>query len=862
MPDPEDSEQQLKKLQETIRVLSLENESLAERAEDTTLLGLIAEKISHCEDAGAVIDTALEQISLLKDIPLCACCRVVDGQLRVGSSFVSFAEAAVTSISLVLPGDFRSSGTVLLAGSALHAARAAIVLPAGRYEPAALLLIPFESADCTCSVFVFADAADSGRLDSCQVMLLRVVELLTTRIGILHLLGELREAKEHLDRKVERRTSELSEAYRELEQEMAERVTAQEALQESERLLNETQAVAGLGTYVLDVIAGIWESSNVLDSIFGIDKKFVRSLEGWVLLIHPDDRAMMFEYFTQEVVGKCCSFDREYRIMRQNDGGVRWVHGLGKLDIDEQNKPVRMVGTIQDITVRKQAEQALRESEEKYRRLFEDSRDMIFISAYDGRFIDINSAGVKLLGYHSKEALMSVAIRDTYAHPADRERFLSLLGEHDYVADFATKLLRQDGQQIEVAISATAVRDDQGKVVAIRGIIRDITEHQRLEDQLRQSQKMESIGTLAGGVAHDFNNILTAVIGYGHLALMKMSKDDPNRLNIEQMLEASDRAAHLTKDLLLFSRKQIIDRKPVDLNEIIRKTGKFLMRVIGEDITFKTILPEEEIPILADAHQLEQVLMNLATNARDAMPKGGTLTVATGQIRFDEHFITLHGYGKPGVYAMISVSDTGEGMDEQTSQKIFEPFFTTKEVGKGTGLGLAVVYGIIRQHDGYINVYSERGIGTTFRICLPVTACGLSGKMTKAPEEEPAGGRETILLAEDNEIVRNLTETVLKDFGYEVITAVDGEDAVRKYLEHNEDIDLLLFDLIMPGKSGKEAYDEIRKMRPDIKILFASGYSPDIIRDKAALRNGATIVYKPISPLELLKSVRSVLAGD
>ncbi|MGC2061807.1 MAG: PAS domain S-box protein [Thermodesulfovibrionales bacterium] len=518
-----------------------------------------------------------------------------------------------------------------------------------------------------------------------------------------------------------------------------------------------------------------------------------------------------------------------------------------------------LVGVGINMTDRKNAEKAVRDSEEKYRSLFEESQDIIFISTYDGKLIDINPSGVSRLGYSSKEELLSAATDGFYAHPDDRTLFINILDESGFVVDFETILLCSDRQQLHVSINATAIRDDLGRITTIRGMMRDVTEHRKLEDQLRQAQKMESIGTLAGGIAHDFNNILTAIIGYGHLALMKMTKSDPNRLNIEQMLEASDRAAHLTKDLLLFSRKRAIDRKLIDLNEVIRKTEKFLMRVIGEDISFKTILSAGEVPILADAHQLEQVLMNLATNARDAMPTGGALTVATEQVRFDEHFITLHGYGKPGLYSMISVSDSGAGMDEQTGQKIFEPFYTTKEVGKGTGLGLAVVYGIIKQHDGYINVCSEPGIGTTFRIYLPVIASGGAGGYMKVLGEEPVRGTETILLAEDNEIVRNLTETVLKDFGYTVITAVNGEDAVRKYQENKDVIHLLLFDLIMPGKGGKEAYDEIKKITSDIKILFVSGYSPDIVRDKASLRNDAAIVYKPIPPLELLKKVRCAL---
>jgi signal transduction histidine kinase/CheY-like chemotaxis protein len=386
-----------------------------------------------------------------------------------------------------------------------------------------------------------------------------------------------------------------------------------------------------------------------------------------------------------------------------------------------------------------------------------------------------------------------------------------------------------------------------------------ITEHRMLEDQLRQSQKMESIGTLAGGVAHDFNNLLTAINGYGHIALLKMAKDDPNRLNVEQILEATDRAAHLTKDLLLFSRKQPLDRKPLDLNDIVRRLERFIARIIGEDITCATRLQAGEIPVLVDGHQLEQVLMNLATNARDAMAKGGVLTLATETMTIDETFVALHGYGRPGRYALLTVADTGCGMDPEVRKRIFEPFYTTKEVGKGTGLGLAVVYGIVTQHEGFMNVYSEPGSGTTFQIYLLLTGARGDTSLDRSRVADIARGNETILVAEDDAAVRGMIESVLRDFGYTVITAVDGADAVEKYRANSGSIQLLLLDLVMPHKSGREAFDEIVAITPGVSVLFASGYSPDIVRDKASLLAAAEIIYKPVTPGELLRKIRGML---
>jgi CheY-like chemotaxis protein/two-component sensor histidine kinase len=325
------------------------------------------------------------------------------------------------------------------------------------------------------------------------------------------------------------------------------------------------------------------------------------------------------------------------------------------------------------------------------------------------------------------------------------------------------------------------------------------------------------------------------------------------------MLEGADRAAHLTKDLLIFSRKQESERKPVDLNEIVSHVEKFMVRIIGEDINCSMTLHNEPIVVFADTHQLEQVLMNLATNSRDAMADGGDLIITTEQISLGDDFRDIHGFGKPGMYALLTISDTGEGMNEEIRKKIFEPFFTTKEVGKGTGLGMAVVYGIVKQHDGYINVYSEPGIGTTFKIYLPLISSEARVEKPGQKEETIPKGTETILLAEDDESARGLIGIVLKQEGYTVIEAVDGAVAVMKFMENREKIDLLISDLIMPKMNGKEAYDEMKIWRPDLKAIFLSGYAPDFVRQKMWLDGNVDLFSKPISPQLLLKKIRALL---
>jgi PAS domain S-box-containing protein len=382
-------------------------------------------------------------------------------------------------------------------------------------------------------------------------------------------------------------------------------------------------------------------------------------------------------------------------------------------------------------------------------------------------------------------------------------------------------------------------------------------EKEKLHAQLLQSQKMEAVGQLAGGISHDFNNILTAMTGYAHILKMKMSEDDPRRKYTDNLLSLSDRAANLIQSLLAFSRKQISNPRPVNINEVIRTVEKLLLRLIGEDIRVEKELTENNLVVMADVGQLEQVLMNLATNARDAMPAGGLLSIRTDPFDINHEFIKEHGFGEEARYALISVTDTGAGMDRETSGKIFEPFFTTKEVGKGTGLGLAMVYGIIKQHNGYINVYSEPGHGTTFRIYLPLTQAKeqeLKPEVTEPVSTDSA----TILLAEDEAVVREFTKKLLEEYGYTVIEAIDGEDAIEKFKMHRDAIQLLILDAIMPKKTAREVYGEIIKVNPGIKVLFTSGYPADIVH-KDNIEAGFDFIEKPVSPIILLKKVRDAL---
>lgn len=382
-----------------------------------------------------------------------------------------------------------------------------------------------------------------------------------------------------------------------------------------------------------------------------------------------------------------------------------------------------------------------------------------------------------------------------------------------------------------------------------------------IEAQLRQSHKMEAVGQLAGGIAHDFNNILTAIISYGNVLQMKMQPEDPLRRNVERILSASERAATLTQGLLAFSRKQPVSLQPVNLNRAVKNVEKLLIKLTTEDMEFRTQFSDREPVIMGDTGQLEQILMNLVTNARDAMPGGGVLTIETDVVELDQAFIDTYGNAdseNTGEYALLSVADSGEGMEAETISRIFEPFFTTKETGKGTGLGLSMVYGIIKQHKGIINVYSQQGIGTTFKMYFPLIRSTAEEKELLV-SQTPKGGAETILLAEDDEDVRDVTKSVFEDFGYTVIAAADGEDAIKKFMQNRDRIDILITDVIMPLKNGREVYRKISEEKPGIKVLFTSGYTADIITKKGLIDEEMPFISKPVSPTILLKKVREVL---
>ncbi|TGU74840.1 PAS domain-containing sensor histidine kinase [Geomonas terrae] len=520
-----------------------------------------------------------------------------------------------------------------------------------------------------------------------------------------------------------------------------------------------------------------------------------------------------------------------------------------------------VLAVARDITTRRAVEEALRQSEEFLKNVVDHIPAMVFAKdAVKLHFITINKYGEELLGFSRKE-ILGRSNHDLF--PSEQADFFSAKDretlESGELVEIPEEVISTAAGNRILHTKKIPLMDDQGKARYLLGIAEDITEKKQLEEKLLQSQKMEAIGQLAGGVAHDFNNILMVIMGYGSMLRNDPSLASENREQVERIMEAADKAAQLTAGLLTFSRKQVIKTQTVDLNEVIRRVEKFLSRIIGEDVQLKSQLPEHPLPVEMDSNQIEQVLVNLATNARDAMPRGGLLTVTTSLQRIDQGFVDANDAGSPGPYAVVSISDTGLGMDEATRRRIFEPFFTTKELGKGTGLGMSIVYGIVTQHGGFINVYSEPGLGTTFKIYLPLSPSAFEAAEALRELEHPRGGSETILVVEDEANLRTLLEQILSGAGYQVLVAENGAVAVDIFARNEGKIALILMDMVMPGMSGKEACGAIRRIDPSARVLYTSGYTMDIIKSRDLMEEGTELMTKPVRPAELLRKVREML---
>src|SRR5881398_2478792 len=573
--------------------------------------------------------------------------------------------------------------------------------------------------------------------------------------------------------------------------------------------------------------------------------------------LHPDDLALAQRLCGQLLDQPGTPLRTELRA-RHKDGSYHLVEAVAVNRLDDPAVGA-VVANWRDITERLRAEQALRNSEQSYRSLVDGVRDVIFALSPGGEVTSLNPAFEEMTGFPPGEWVGRPF--EALVHPEDVPLALELFGRvlrGEPRPTIQFRILTKTGPYRVAEFSASAQLRD-GKLLGILGIGRDVTERLGLEQQLRQAQKMEAVGRLAGGVAHDFNNILTAITGHAELLLEDLGLHDPRRADVDEIRRSAERAAGLTRQLLAFSRQQVLQPKVVDVNALVLDMDKLLRRLIGEDVELATVLDPTLGRVTADPGQLEQVIVNLAVNARDAMPQGGKLTLETRNIDLDSSYTLEHSLVKPGPYVQLTVSDSGIGMDEETQAHAFEPFFTTKPRGQGTGLGLAMVYGTVKQSGGFIWVYSEPGRGATFKIYLPRVDTPTEPATLPAPTVQPARGSETVLLAEDEPAVRAIAQQALERQGYTVLAAPSGADALALAAQHGATIHLLLTDVVMPGMSGRDLADRLTAQRPGIRVLYISGYTDNAIVRHGMLEPGLAYLQKPFRPHALVRKVREVL---
>ncbi|MFP4307280.1 MAG: PAS domain S-box protein [Desulfococcaceae bacterium] len=646
---------------------------------------------------------------------------------------------------------------------------------------------------------------------------------------------------------------------------VAERKRAEAALEQSEAFQRAMIACSPVALFSVDFDgkATSWNASA--ERMFGWSAEEV---VGRFLPIVPEDKKAEFaELRRLAMTGRAFS---NLELIRLKKDGTRMECSLSTAPIlSDAGEIIGIMAAMEDITERKRTERVMAESEQRFRLLVESSPDAIFVQTR-GRFAFVNRAAVELFGASSPTDLIDQPVFERFHpdyHEAVRERIRRLNEEKKAVSNLEQVYLRLDGSPVPVDVSAVPLRYEghDGALVFARDISERAAARKReeeLEAQLRQAQKMETLGRLAGGVAHDFNNLLSVILGNDELLMEDLPAHHPGREELEEIHAATLRARELTRQLLAFSRKQVLEMDSADMSEVVGGFEKLLRRILREDISLELDLCQNPLPIRADTAQFEQVLMNLAVNAQDAMPGGGILTIETSSVGLDASYAEKKIGVAAGEYAMMSVSDSGEGMDRETRERLFEPFFTTKAKDKGTGLGLATCFGIVKQHGGHIFVYSEPGRGTTFKIYLPLATEPESA--SAVPAEDPAltSGTGRILVVEDDPALARLAAGMLRRGGYAVMRAGSVSEAMEKAADPDAPIDLVLTDVVMPEMNGPEVYDRIRERHPRAKALYMSGYTDNVIVRHGVLKEGVQFIQKPFSLRGLLDKVAAVLGKE
>lgn len=640
------------------------------------------------------------------------------------------------------------------------------------------------------------------------------------------------------------------------------RKESEEALRASEEKYSNLFNRVPVGLYRTSKTGEILYVNQALANIMGFERPDdIIGLNAFDFFVNQEDQKRQKEILEEKGI------IRDYDMpIKRKDGNMIWIRDSTILIRDSEGRILYHEGSILDITHQIEMVNLLKESENRYRELFDNAPIGYLEVDVEGRVTKVNIRALEMLGYKQVEIIGHHLWEFILEKEAMDSLKAKLIGELSIRRSFERTYIKKDGSFLNVLIEENLIKDKDGRIIGIRTTIKYITdlkklekERENLEARLRLSQRMESIGLLAGGIAHDFNNILSIIIGTCDLCLLEIPKENPLRVSLEEIKNASKRAADLTQQLLAFSRKQILEPKIINLNLLIKNLERMLKRIIGENVELYTFLANDLGNIKADPSQIEQVILNLIVNAKDAMPKGGKLTIETSNVMLDEEYVKKHIGVIPGPHVMLSITDTGEGMTPEVKERIFEPFFTTKQRGKGTGLGLSVVYGIVKQSGGNIWVYSEPGKGTTFKIYFPEVKEVSYEIEEKIVYSDLPVGNETILVVEDDESVKKLASRVLEKQGYNVLEARDGEDAITFCKNYNKPIHLILTDVIMPKMNGKELVEKLKSIYPEIKSLFMSGYTENAIAIHGILEEGIQYLQKPFTVESLARKVRDVL---
>jgi PAS domain S-box-containing protein len=667
----------------------------------------------------------------------------------------------------------------------------------------------------------------------------------------------LREYNATLIRKLEEKLVEVEQAKQALERDIAGRKQAEEALRRSEERYRSLIENLNDAVFMLDAQGTLTYVSPVIERMMGYAPEEITN-QHFSRFLHPDDLPELQASFAQTLAGQL--EPSEFRVFNRH-GDVRWIRTSSRPQFDH-DQLIGLTGILTDITERKRAEEALQQSEERYRDLYDNAPDGYSVVAADGTIREMNATQLNWLGYSDREVIGQLRFEELLTPEGQRQApdLLARCKREGQLENVEQTLVGRDGRRLPVRLNMRAILDATGQCTSYRATTRDISKEKALEAQLLQAQKLESLGTLVGGIAHDFNNMLTGILGFTQLLLQEVNPEDKMYEDIRRIEVLSERAANMVRQLMIFSRHSLSQKQSLLLHPFLEEITKLLGRMIPENIEVRLSLAAEDLAVEADPTQLQQVVMNLAVNARDAMPGRGRLLIETARVELDHAFCQAHPDLSPGWYALLRVSDTGLGIPLEIRPHIFDPFFTTKDVGKGTGLGLPVVYGIVKNHAGAIEVESQVGQGTSVKIYLPLSEQPIVEMATLAAEL--LTGTETILLVEDEPMVLEFGRTALENFGYQVLTAQDGVEALEVFQAHQDAIALAILDMVMPRMGGRETARELKRRKPTLAVLLATGYdSPEEPGEELGELETHEVLSKPYRIRELARAVRAALGS-